>query len=124
QITVVEFETMAMALVNDGLAIHLAHATAFPEMAHLRAKSHGPPQVAGRITMLGRAGTVLPFLDQRDHGMRRAGLEFGRMRAGKPGHVAREFDHRDLHAETNAEIGYAPRAGKSRGENLAFDPAP
>ena len=47
---------------------------------------------------------VLPFGNERYHRVRCIGIKFGGIGIGKPHNVARKFNRRDLHAETNAEI--------------------
>ena len=42
---------------------------------------------------------------------------------GKPGHVARAFDHGELHAEADAEVGNAVLARQAHGLQLALDAA-
>src|SRR5207253_5279272 len=57
--------------------------------------------------LLDAPGAVEPLGDQRDHRMRRVGVELGAVRAAETGDVAREFDGGELHAEADAQIGNA-----------------
>ncbi len=45
------------------------------------------------------------------------------MRTGQTGHIAGVFDHRHLHAQADAKIGYLVLARVAHGGNLALYPA-
>ena len=64
------------------------------------------------------AGAVLPLGDQRDHGLRGIGIEFGAVGAGQAAHVAGVLDRCELHAEADP-----PRNGTlfSRAKRIAPD---
>ena len=66
---------------------------------------------------------VRPFGDQRDHRMRAMPIVLGRIRAVESGDVAREIDHRRVHAVADAEIRNLVLARVSRGGDLAFETA-
>ena len=70
-----------------------------------------------------RAVAVLPFGDQRNDRMRCLGIELRAVRVGKSGAMARELDHRELHAEADAEIRNAVLAREADRLDLAFDAA-
>ena len=74
-------------------------------------------------SLLDRAVAVLPLVDQRDHRVRRLGLELGAVGVGKAGLVARDLDRGDLHAQADAEVGQLVLAGELGGEDLALDAA-
>ncbi len=92
-IRVVELEAMAMALGDLLLAVDLGGERPVAEHARIRAEPHRP------------ALLVEPFLrrHQIDHGMRRFRIDLRGVGAVEPAHVARELDHRHLHAEADAE---------------------
>ena len=51
------------------------------------------------------------------------GIEFGAVRALETGHVARELDHRELHAEADAEVRHLVLARVADRLDLAFHAA-
>ena len=82
-----------------------------------------PPRSELALRFWIAAVAVLPLVDQRDHRVRRRGVELGAVGVGQAGHVARVFDRRHLHAQADAEVGHAVLARVLRGDDLAFDAA-
>src|SRR5262249_17311825 len=93
-IRVVEFVTMTMPFVNKERPIKLARLRARSEMTHLRTETH-------RAAFLDHLFLVV---EHRNYPVRRAGIEFGRMRLFEMEYVARKFDRGDLHAQAQAEV--------------------
>ncbi len=104
---------MAVALVDDGLAVQRPRPRVGVDLHRVGAEAHRPAEV-GDLLLLGQ---------QVDHRMRRLGVELRRVRAVHVRDVARELHHRDLHAEAHAEIRDALLARDSRRADLAFDAA-
>ena len=121
QVAVVELVAVAVTLADLGLAVDRARQAAGLEPAVLPAQAHGAAQVRGLVAGLHPAPLVAPLGDQSDHRVRRLAVELGAVGALQPGHVAGILDHRDLHAQTDAEVGDAPLPGEARGRDLALD---
>ena len=66
---------------------------------------------------------VALFLQQADHRIGRVFIELSAVRLFKPADVSREFDRRDLHAKTKAEIGNVVLASEFGRADFAFDAA-
>src|SRR5882724_2364427 len=113
---------MAMPLVDPG-AVDLRGQRAGLDRAGLRTEPHGAAHVGFAAAALYPAGAVQPLGDQRDHRMRRIGIEFGTVGAGKAADVAREFDGGELHAEADAKIGNPVFARVADRRDLALDAA-
>ena len=110
---VVDLVAMAVALVDDRLAVELAHPRRLVELDRVGAEPHRAAHV-GDLLLLGQ---------QVDHRERRLEVELGRVGAGHAGHVAGELAHRHLHAEADAEVRDLALARDLRGADLALDPA-
>src|SRR4030066_440934 len=94
------------------------------QVAGVATETHGAAQITLGIAHLDLAFGGLPFGDQRNYRVRGARAELGAVRVLETGDVAREFDHRHLHAETDAEIRNLIGARVLHSLNLAFDAAP
>ena len=110
---VVDLVAMAVALVDDGLAVDLARLRALVELDRVGAEAHRAAHVVD-LLLLGQ---------QVDHGVRRLGVELRRVGAVHADDVAREVGHRHLHAEAHAQVRDLVVAGDPRGGDLALDPA-
>ena len=97
---VVHLVAVAVALVDDGLAVDLAGARALVQLHRVGAQAHRAAHVA-HFLLLGQ---------EVDHREGRLGVELGRVGPVHAGHVAGELGHGDLHAEADAEV----RARRSR----------
>src|SRR5690606_10191223 len=105
------------------LAINRGGERSLCKVYPLGAEPHRTAEVGILVTLLHGAGTRLPFGDQRNHRVRRRLVELGALRTTERSHVPREFNDRDLHAETDAEIGNAIFARETYRLDLAFDSA-
>ena len=74
-VSIVYFVAMAMPLVDPG-PVNLRSERAGLDRAGLRAKTHGAAQVGFPGAALDPTGAIEPFGNQRDHRMRRIGIEF------------------------------------------------
>src|SRR2546426_7320661 len=85
---------MTMALADRGRSIDFLSERAGLKPARIRAEPHSSPQSLhpDQIAQL------------EDHRVRSVVVEFSRVRAFKPAHVASELDRRTLHAQANPEI--------------------
>ena len=91
--------------------------------AGLRAEPHRAAEIGLLAALLDRAVAVLPFGHQRDHRMRRVGVELGAVGVGEAATCARVLDHRELHAQADAEIRDLVLARVADRLDLAFDAA-
>src|SRR6266496_5152505 len=123
QVMIVDLVAMPVALGHRGSAVDLVRERTRPDIAGLRAEPHRAAQVGAFGALLDRAVAVLPLGDQRDDRMRRRRLEFGAVRVGETGLVPRILDHRELHAEADAEVRNIVLAGVADRLDLAFDAA-
>ena len=112
---------MAMALEDAVGAVCGAGKTVRGKVAGLRPEPHGSAEIRIFAALFGHAGTVAPFGNQRDHRLRRIGLELRRMRTREPRHVAGELDHRDLQAQADAQVRDLFLPSQPHGGDLAFD---
>ena len=71
--------------------------------------------------MLRAARLILPFGDQTDDRMGARSIEFGAVRIGKAQHVATVLDDRQLHPQTDAEVGNPLLARAAHGLNFSLD---
>src|SRR3989441_2533560 len=112
-IFVVELEAMAVALVHDLLSIGLVCVGTRQQLAWIEAKSHRTAHLVD-VSLFGHE------VDDRCRGergeLRRVGIRRLEL-------LAREIDHRALHAETEAQIRNAVVPRVARGDDLAFDAA-
>jgi hypothetical protein len=90
---VVELVAVAVPLEHLLPPVHLARERPVLQHARVVAEPH-------RAAL---PGDVLLLLHQMDHRVRRLRIDLRRVRAVEPDHVARELDHRHLHAEADAE---------------------
>jgi len=111
-----------MAFVHLG-AVNHGSARAGLDRAALRAKTHGAAQIGLLAAPFDAALAVHPFGDQRYHRVRRLGVEFGAVGAVETGHMARELDGRELHAEADTEVGHLVLARVADRHNLALGAA-
>src|SRR5918998_4471124 len=110
----VDLVAMAVALVDDGLAVELTRAGAGVDLHRVGAEAHRPAEV----------GDLLLLRQEIDDRMRRLRIELRRVGALQADDVAAELHHRDLHAQTYAQERDPPLARDARGTDLALDPAP
>ena len=120
EIAVVELIAVAVAFGNRGLAVGLMGQGVGLDAAGLGAQAHAAAQVGVLVAAFHMAVFGDPFGDQADDRMGRACIEFSGMRPFQPGHIAGEFDHRHLHAQTNPQIGNPVAAGIPGRLNLAL----
>ena len=103
----VDLVAVAVALVDDGLAVELARPRAGVELDRIGAQAHRAAEV-GDLLLLGQ---------EVDDGVRRLGIELRRVRAVHVGDVAGELAHRDLHAQADAEVR-DPRSRATRAARI------
>ena len=77
RVSVVEFEAVAMALVDQIRAISACDKTAGSELARLATEPHGTADIAFGRALFDHAFRGFPFGYERDHRMLRALIEFG-----------------------------------------------
>src|SRR3954447_2078056 len=107
----VDFVTVAVTLVDDALVVvERSRPRARVELDGIGAEAHRPAEV-GDLLLLGQ---------QVDDGVRRLGVELGRVGAVHLRHVPRELAYGDLHAETDPEVGDLALAGDLGGADLAL----
>ena len=102
-----------MALVDDLLAVHRRRLRAGREAGRVEAKAHRAALVL-HVALVGH---------EVDHGVVGEHVELGRVRVAGADDLAREFDHRALEAQAQAEVRDAVFAGEMGGEDLALDAA-
>ena len=108
---VVDLVAVAVALVDERLAVGLVCARAAAQLDRLGAQAHRAAHVLD-VLLLGQ---------QRDHGIERVGIELRRVGAVHAADVARELDDRALHAEADAEERRPRLAGVAHSRDLALD---
>src|SRR5262249_10659442 len=108
---VVELIPVAVALLDHVGAVGLAGARARGQRAFVQTEAHRAALVAHQL-LLG---------EQIDHFVSGARVELGGVRVGPAHDVARELDHRRLHAEADAEVRHVALARVTRGLDLALD---
>src|SRR5256885_2260173 len=123
-VLVVDFIAVAVALVDHVRAVDLAHEAPGLERGTLSAQSHRPAKIGFFVAALDAAVPILPLGHERDHRVRRVAVEFRAVRARKPDEVARELDHRELHAQAYAQIRDLVLARVLDRLYHAFDSAP
>ena len=123
QVAVVELVAMAMALADHVRAVHGVRQRAVRDPHLLCTEPHRAAEIGLLVARLDRALLVLPFADQRDHGVRAAAVELRAVRPGETGHVARVLDDGELHPQADPEIGDAVDARMTHGLDLALDAA-
>src|SRR5829696_2243309 len=110
---VVDLVAMAVALVDDGLAVDLARLGVGVQLHRVGAEPHGAAHV-GDLLLLGQ---------QVDDRVLRVRVELAGVRPLHADHVAGEVGDRHLHAEADAEVRDALLARDPRGRDLALYPA-
>src|SRR5680860_670964 len=93
------------------------------QQALLTTQTHGAAKLRVLVAPLARTLFVLPFGNQGNHRVARIGVEFGTVRLAEAGDTARVFDHRHLHAQTDAEKRDVVLARQTHGLDLALDAA-
>src|SRR6185312_5736678 len=122
-VVVVHLVAVAMALRDRLLAVDAEGERVALHRAGLRAQAHGAAEVRAGVAPLHAPVVVLPFGDERDHGVRRVRIELRGIRALEAALVARDLDRGDLHAEADAEVGNPVLTRVLHGRDLALDPA-
>src|SRR5437773_150621 len=121
-VDIVDLIAVAMALVHLG-AVNGGGQRPRLDRTLLRAQAHGAAELRFVGAPFDPAGAVEPLGDQRDHRMRRVGIELGAVRASEARHVARIFDGGELHAKADAEVRYAVLARVTDRAHLALGAA-
>src|SRR3989442_1891455 len=103
-VLVVDLVAVAVAFVDHVRAVDLARQAHGLERCALSAQAHRPAEIGLFVAALDAAVAVLPLGHERDHRGRRVAVAFRAVRAREADDVSREFDHRELHAQANAEI--------------------
>src|SRR6266568_3367719 len=103
-VLVVHLVAMAVAFVDHVSAVDLAREAPGLERGALSSQPHRAAEIGLFVAALDAAVAVLPLGHERDHRVRRVAVEFRAVRAREADDVSREFDHRELHAQANAEI--------------------
>src|SRR6476661_5006561 len=104
---------MAVPLSDGRALIEVKRPGPRDDVSDPRAEPHGAAD-GGHVTL---------FLKQADHGMRRGFVKLGTVRALEVTDVAREFNHGDLHAQTDPEIRDLLLAREPGRGDFAFDAA-
>src|SRR5271168_1176653 len=102
---------MAVALADLGASVDLRHPALGSKRCFVGTEPHGPAEIVGRIASFD--GIAAHPLGHQAHDRMLARPEFGRPRTWQPRQIACRFDHRHVHAEADAEIGYTTLAGKA-----------
>src|ERR1039458_8761372 len=110
---VVDLIAVAVALVDDGLAVDVPSERAVVELDRIGAQAHRSPEV-GHLLLLGQ---------QVYHGVGGLDVELGRVGTLHARHVPSELGHGALHAETYAQVGDLLLAGDLSGGDLPLDPS-
>src|SRR5690554_5523630 len=112
-ILVVEFEAVAVALVNLFLPVGSRGDGAGLQGARIHTEPHRPAQ----------AGDVVLVWHEVDDRVLGGPVELGAVGVVQAKHVTRKLDAHYLHAEAQAEVRGLAHAGELRSVNLALDPA-
>src|SRR5262245_8847399 len=110
-VMVVEFIPMPMALTHTERPIQLGGERTGGQLAFVETQPH-------RATFL---RNDFLFLLQINDGMRRLGVELGRIRFRQTHHITTKLNASDLETQTQSKISYLLLAGVARRENLTFD---
>jgi hypothetical protein len=110
---VVDLVAVAVALVDDGIAVRRTRARALGEVDGLRPEPHRPAEILD----------LLLLRQKVDDRIGRLGIHLRRVRAGQPGHVPRKLGDRDVHAEADPEVGNPELARDAARRDLAFPAA-
>src|SRR5438034_4060354 len=123
-VLVVDFVAMAVAFVDHVRAVDLAREAPGLEHSALSTQPHRPAEIGLFVAALDAAVPVLPLGHERDHRVRRVAVEFRAVRAREADDVSRELDHRELHAQADAQIRDLVLARVLDRLYHAFDSAP
>ena len=110
---VVDLVAVAVALVDDLLAVDLAGPRALVQLHRVGAQAHRAAHVAHLLLLRQE-------VDHRERGLR---IELRGVRTVHARHVAGELGHRDLHPQADAEVGNPVLACIPRRADLALDAA-
>ena len=112
-VIVIEFISVAVALVNELLAVFAICLGADIQNTGILPQPHGAAPLVH-----------IPLVrHQIDDVVGRRRVDFGRMRIRIPQHVAGKFHHRDLHTQANAQVRDPVFTGVAGGGDLAVDAA-
>src|SRR6266705_2226227 len=103
-VLVVHLVAMAVAFVDHVSAVDLAREAPGLERGALSSQPHRAAEIGLFVAALDAAVVVLPLGHERDHRVRRVAVEFRAVRAREADDVSRKLDHRELHAQANAQI--------------------
>src|SRR5438105_24531 len=123
QVMIVDFIAMPVSLGNGRRAIDPVRKRSGHHLAGLGAETHSSSEIGAMVPALDRAVAILPLGDQCHYRVRRRGIELGAVRVGETSLVPRILDDRQLHPQTDAEIGNAVLARMANRLDLAFDAA-
>src|ERR1700686_411252 len=121
QVMIVDFVAVPVALGDRRRAVDSVREQSGHHLAGLGAEPQGDSKIGAMVAALDRPVAILPLGDQRHHRVRRRGIELGAVGVGEARLVPRIFDDRQLHAQTNAEIGNAVLARVANRLDLALD---
>jgi hypothetical protein len=122
-ITRIDLIAVTMTLGDRIRTVELAGQRIRGQHALLGPHAHGAAEIRIGGSALDFTGRGLPLGDQCDHRMPGVGAELGTVRALEAGLVTRKLDHRDLHAEADAEVRNLALTRKPHCLDLAFDAA-
>src|SRR6266702_1558048 len=103
-VLVVDLVAVTVAFVDHVRAVDLAREAPRLERGALSAQAHRPAEIGLFVAALDAAVAALPLGHERDHRVRRVAVEFRAVRAREADDVSRKLDHRELHAQADAEI--------------------
>src|SRR5256885_3873631 len=103
-VLVVDLVAVAVTFVDHVRAVDLACEAPRLERGALGPQPHRPAEIGFFVTALDSTVPVLPLGHEGDHRVRRVTGEFRAVRAREADDVARELDHRELHAQADTEI--------------------
>src|SRR5690606_8984301 len=106
-VVVVELVAVPVALADHVLAVQLARERAGPESALLSAEAHRAALRGCFVALLDLAARGGPFGDQADDRVLAVAVVLAGIGARKARVVAREIDHRRMHAVADAEVRHA-----------------
>src|ERR1035437_7876162 len=109
----IELVAVAMALVDFARAVGVVCHAPIAQAASPASQPHGAAQLVD----------TLEFAEFEDDAVRRARVELGGIGGFHPAHIAGEFDHQGLHAETDPEVRHLALAGELDGVEHAIDAA-
>src|SRR6266853_2458766 len=103
-VPVVDLVAVAVAFVYHVRTVDLACEAPGLERSALGTQPHRPAEIGLFVAALDSTVAVLPLGHERDYRVRRVAVEFRAVRAREADDVPRELDHRELHAQADAEI--------------------